>query len=126
MSDGRAQIAFVVAQRFQCLFQFGSCGVLEQIAASPDVERTHDHVRVGVHRQDQYLAMWLYFQQVFERLKAVDALHPDIEQDDVGLESLRQARQLRAVRRFTDNGVARHFCNQRSHAGSDQGVVVDQ
>ncbi len=70
--------------------------------------------------------MRLHLQQVLKCNQAVDAFHADVEQDDVGLEALRKTRQLRALSRFAQDGVSRHVCNQRSHAGSDKGVVVDQ
>jgi len=57
MGDGRAQVALVAAQGIEGLGQFGGGGVLEQVAVGADFQGLHDQLRVGVHRQDQHLAL---------------------------------------------------------------------
>ncbi len=64
------------------------------------LQRTQNHLRVAEHRKNQNLAVRLRASQLPQYAEAVDVFHADVEKNDVGLKSLREARQLASRRRF--------------------------
>jgi len=83
VGNGRAQVAFVIAQGIQGMFELGGRGVFEQVAMSPGFECLHDERRVGVHRQDEHFALRTYSFESLQGFKATGFPHGDIQQDDV-------------------------------------------
>ncbi|MCY1448323.1 hypothetical protein D9M71_649820 [compost metagenome] len=83
VGNGRAQIALVVAQGVQRVLEFGRRGVLEQIAVGAGLQGLHDEGRVGVHRQDQDLALWAHPLELLQGFEAAGLAHRNIQQDNI-------------------------------------------
>lgn len=126
MGNRRAQVPFAVAQGFQGMPQLGSRGVLEQIAVGPGLQGLHDQGRVGMHRQDQDLALRAGRLESAQRFQAAGMLHRQVQQDDVRMELLDHFQQVRAIVGFTDHGVSGNIHDQRTHASPDERVVIHQ
>ncbi|MCY1358306.1 hypothetical protein D9M69_448360 [compost metagenome] len=126
VGNGRAQIALVVAQGFQRVLEFGRRGVLEQVAMGSGLQRLHDQGRVGVHREDQDLALRAHPLELLQGFEAAGLAHRNIQQDNIRGETPNHFEQLRAVTGLTDDGIAGQIHYQGAHASPDQRVVIHQ
>ena len=86
VGDGGAQVAFVVTQGQQGMFQLVGGGVLEQVAVGAGLQCAHDQVRLGVHRQNQHLARGVKTLELLQGIQPAGVLHRQVEQHDIWLQ----------------------------------------
>ena len=126
VGNRRAQVALVIAQRQQCLLQFVGAGVLEQVAMGAGLQGSHDQLRVGVHRQDQHLALGVGRLELVQRIQAAGVFHRQVQQHDIRQQGAECFQHLRAIAGFANHRVAGNVQDQRADAGPDQCVVIHQ
>lgn len=126
VGDGRAQVAFIVAQGLEGVLEFCGGGVLEQVAVGAAFQGLHDQGRVGVHRQDQHLALRVERLEPAQGVEAAGVFHRQVQQDDVRMQPFDHFQQERAVIRFTDHRVSGNVHDQGTHASPDERVVIHQ
>ncbi|MNR08860.1 hypothetical protein D3C85_1250360 [compost metagenome] len=83
VGDGRAQVAFVVTQGLECMLEFGGGCVLEQVAVCAGFQCLHDDGRVGVHGQDQHLALRPDAFELLQCFQASGLPHGNVQQDNI-------------------------------------------
>ena len=126
VGDGRAQVAFVVAQGFKGVLKLRRRGVLEQVAMSPGLQGTHDQRRLGVHRQDQHLALRMDRLEPLQCVQSAHLLHREVEDNDVRVQALDHLQHLGSIIGLTNHRIAGNIQDQRTHASPDQRVVIHQ
>ncbi len=85
-----------------------------------DFQGLHDQLRIGVHRQDQHLAVRAYGLQLAQGIEPADIAHRQVEQDDIRVQSFDGFEQLGAIAGFANHGIARNFQYQGAYTGPDQ------
>ena len=89
-------------------------------------ERTHDQLRISVHRQNQYFTGMPAGTQLGQCVQAAGGAHGDIQQDDVRLQLCDKRVELAAVIRFTNHRIASDVRHERAHTRANERMVIDQ
>ncbi|MCY1176820.1 hypothetical protein D9M73_171060 [compost metagenome] len=108
------------------MLEFGRRGVLEQVAMGSGFQRLHDEGRIGMHRQDQNLALRAHPLELLQGFEAAGLAHRNIQQNNIGGQMPDHFEQLRAVIGLADDGIAGQIHYQGAHASPDQRVVIHQ
>lgn len=105
------------------LAELGEAGALRHVAADADLEEAAGELLLGLRGKDEHLEFRLRLVELAEDLEAADARQEDVEDEDVGLELLRQREAFVAVGRRAQHAVDAAGLEHLDDQFADGGLV---
>ena len=100
--------------------------VLEHVGLRAGLERARDLFVGVVGREHDHARARIAFAQPLHDLDALHDRHPEIQQRHVGMMAIEGLEGLDAVAGFGDDVQIGFLVDDVGHAGSEQGVIVNQ